>query len=232
MIKVCFLSIAFRMGNEVVQRLREEMIRLAETDSHLEFWFYGCHDEFSKKAVQFILELRDVLSASQIDIVAVSDPVRNDRIGVAEFNAEKEGFPGGVVTRIECAPRIEGKSEQHENRFVEHSKKVNRWYMEQCDIVLAYHYDNIPHSVNTEIKRLKKRGKPEVVSIYDPDFAQKIDTYIAGMDDRDGVVLQGLRDGHSYKMLSEKLNISVNRVQQIASRATRNVINFVRYGHK
>ena len=69
MIKVCFLSIAFPMNKEVINRLRAEMIRIAEMDKHLEFWFFGCHDSFPKKAVQFIQELRDVLSSNQIDIV-------------------------------------------------------------------------------------------------------------------------------------------------------------------
>ena len=75
MIKVCSLSISFPMNREVIHLLREEMIRLAEADKHLEFWFSGCHDSFSEKAVQFISEIRDVLSMNQIDIVAVSDPL-------------------------------------------------------------------------------------------------------------------------------------------------------------
>lgn len=230
MIKVCFLSIAFPLNKEVINRLRAEMIRIAEMDKHLEFWFFGCHDSFSEKAVQFILEIRDVLKTSQIDIVAVSDPVKNERWDVTEYDEKKDGFPKGAVTRVVYAPRIEGKAEQHENRFVEHSKKVGRWYMEQCDLMLAYHYNNIPHSVNTEVKRLTKREKPEIISIYDPDFYQRIDTYIASMDDRDGVVLQRLRDGSTYKTLADELGITVNRVQQIASRATRNVMRFIRYG--
>ena len=229
MIKVCFLSIAFPMNKEVINRLRAEMIRIAGMDKHLEFWFFGCHDSFPQKAVQFIQELRDVLSLNQIDIVAVSDPIHNEKWNITDYDEVKNGFPKGAVTREE-APRIEGKSEQYENRFVEHSKKVHRWYMEQCDVVLAYHYDNIPHSVNTEVKRLKKRKKPEVISIYDPDFYQRIDTFIASMDDRDGLILQRLRDGNTYKTLADELGITVNRVQQIASRATRNVMRFIRYG--
>ena len=232
MIKICFLSIAFPMNKEVTNQLRSEMIRLAEADKHLEFWFTGCHESFLEKAVQFILEIRDVLSTSQIDIVAVSDPLYNEKWNVTEYDEVKNGFPRGAVTRVENAPRIEGKSEQYENRFVEHSKKVHRWYMEQCDVVLAYHYDNIPHSVNTEVKRLKKRKKPEVISIYDPDFYQRIDTFIASMDDRDGLILQRLRDGNTYKTLADELGITVNRVQQIASRATRKVMHFIRYGQK
>lgn len=232
MIRVCFLSISFPMNAEVINRLRSEMIRLAESDKHLEFWFFGCRDSFSEKAVQYILEIRDVLSTSKIDIVAVSDPFKNERWNVTEYDETKDGFPKGAVTRVEYAPRIEGRSEKHENRFVEHYKKVERWYMEQCDVVLAFHYDNIPHSVNTEVKRLKKRSKPEVVSIYDPAFSRRIDTYIDGMDDRDGLVLQRLRDGKTYKEISEELCISVNRVQQIASRATRNVMYFIRYENR
>ena len=232
MIKVCFLSIAFPMNKEVINRLRAEMIRIAEMDKHLEFWFFGCHDSFPKKAVQFIQELRDVLSSSQIDIVAVSDPIHNEKWNITDYDEVKNGFPKGAVTRVEEAPRIEGKAEQHENRFVEHSRKVIRWYMEQCDIILAYHYDNIPHSVNTEIKRLKKREKPEIISIYDPNFYQSIDAYIASMEDRDGLILQRLQDGSTYKTLADELGITVNRVQQIASRATRNVMRFIRYGQK
>lgn len=232
MIKVCFLSIAFPMNKEVINRLRAEMIRIAEMDKHLEFWFFGCHDSFPQKAVQFIQELRDVLSSSQIDIVAVSDPIHNEKWNIADYDEVKNGFPKRAVTRVEEAPRIEGKSEQYDNRFVEHSRKVSRWYMEQCDIILAYHYDNIPHSVNTEIKRLKKRGKPEIISIYDPDFYQSIDAYIESMDDRDGLILQRLRDGSTYKTLADELGITVNRVQQIASRATRNVMRFIRYGRQ
>ena len=230
MIKVCFLSIAFPMNKEVINRLRAEMIRIAEMDKHLEFWFFGCHDSFPQKADQFIQELRDVLSSSQIDIVAVSDPIHNEKWNMSDYDEVKNGFPKGAVTRVEEAPRIEGKSEQYDNRFVEHSRKVSRWYMEQCDIILAYHYDNIPHSVNTEIKRLKKRGKPEIGSIYDPDFYQSIDTYIASIEDKDGLVLQRLRDGSTYKSLADELAITANRVQQIASRATRKVMHFIRYG--
>lgn len=232
MIKVCFLSIAFPMNKEVINRLRAEMIRIAEMDKHLEFWFFGCHDSFPQKAVQFIQELRDVLSSNQIDIVAVSDPIHNEKWNITDYDEVKNGFPKGAVTRVEEAPRIEGKSEKYDNRFVEHSRKVSRWYMEQCDIILAYHYDNIPHSVNTEIKRLKKRGKPEIISIYDPDFYQSIDAYIESMDDRDGLILQRLRDGSTYKTLADELGITVNRVQQIASRATRNVMRFIRYGRQ
>lgn len=143
----------------------------------------------------------------------------------------KNGFPRDSVTRVEYAPRIEGKSKQYENRLVEHSKKVHRWYMEQCDVVLAYHYDNIPHSVNTEVKRLKKRKKPEVISIYDPDFYQRIDAYIASLIETD-LCFKKLHEGSTYKVLADELGITVNRVQQIASRATRNVMRFIRYGHK
>lgn len=230
MIKVCFLSIAFPMNKEVINRLRAEMIRIAEMDKHLEFWFFGCHDSFPKKAVQFIQELRDVLSSNQIDIAVVSDPIHNEKLNITDYDEVKNGFPKGAVTRVEEAPRIEGKSEKYDNRFVEHSRKVSRWYMEQCDILLAYHYDNIPHSVNTEIKRLKKREKSEIVSIYDPDFYQSIGTYIASMEDRDGLVLQRLRAGSTYKSLADEIGITVNRVQQIASRATRKVMRFIRYG--
>ncbi len=228
MLRVGFLSISFRLDKSAISNLRKEMIKLAERDEHLEFWFFGCHDELESKAIQFILELRDALSRNQIDIVAVSDPVKNERLEITEFDETKDGFLEGSVTRVEVSPRFEGKLEQHPNRFVEHYRKVERWLIEQCDIVLAFHYDSIPHSVNTEIRRLKKRGKHEVISVFNQEFSERIDAFIAEMEGRDAHILQSLRAGISYKALSEELGITVNRVQQIANRAVRTVMRHIR----
>ena len=232
MLKVCFLNSFFRIDKVVTNRLREEMIKLAETDSHLEFWFFVSHDDFTKKAIQFIGELRAVLSKSQIDIIVVQDPIKLEKYADDESNRDMSGVPRGIISRYVMAPRIEGKVELRENRFIEHCRKVERWMMEQCDIVYAYHYDNVPHTANTEIKRLRKKNKPKVISIYNPEFRDKIDLFIAGMEDRDGYVLQSLKAGKTYREISEELGITINRVQQIANRATRKIMNHIRYGHK
>lgn len=231
MVKVCFLNSFFRIDKVVVDRLREEMIKLAESDSQLEFWFFGSHDEFTKKAIQFIGELRSALSKSQIDIIVVQDPIKLERYAEDKSNLDSSGISKGIISRYVMAPRIEGKVELRENRFVEHCRKVERWMMEQCDIVYAYHYDNVPHPANTEIKRLRKKNKPKVISIYDPEFRDKIDLFIAGMEDRDGYVLQSLKAGKTYREIGEELGITINRVQQIANRATRKIMNYIRYDY-
>ena len=226
--KVCFLNSFFRIDKVVENNLRDEMIKLAESDNHLEFWFFVSHDNFTKKAIQYIGELRSVLPKSQIDIIVVQDPIKLEKYADDEV-CDMSGLPRGIISRYVMAPRIEGKVELRENRFVEHSRKVERWMMEQCDIVYAYHYDNIPHPANTEIKRLRKKNKPQVISIYNPDFRDKIDLFIAGMEDRDGYVLQSIKAGKTYREIGEELGITINRVQQIANRATRNVMNYIRY---
>ena len=222
MTKVYFLHSYHKMDKTVERQLREEMIKLAESDNHLEFWFLVCHDAFSKKAHQFICELKAVLTGSRIDIVLVEDPVKQERYG--ESVIVGSGIPRELVSRCEMAPRIEGGAELHESRFIEHYKKVERWVLEKCDIVYAYHYDNIPHAVNNELKRLRKKGKPQVISIYNPQIYDKIDAYIEKMEDRGGFALRCLRDGKTYREIAEELEISINRVQQLVNKATRNIM--------
>ena len=223
--KVYFLCSYFRIDKEVEKRLREEMIKLAESEKHLEFWFMSCHEAFLKKELQYIRELKSVLTRSKIDIVLVEDPIRLERYG--ESVLVGSGIPEELVSRCEMAPRMEGGSELHENRFIEHHRKVERWVLERCDIVYAYHYDNIPHPTNSEIKRLKKKVKPKVISIYNPEVYDKIEAFKQKMEDRGGFALRSLRNGKNYREIAEELEISINRVQQVANKATRNIMKHI-----
>lgn len=222
MTKVYFLHSYRKMDKTVESRLKDEMIKLAESDNHLEFWFLVCHDVFSQKALQYIRELRTALPDSRIDIVLVEDPIKQERYG--ESVLVGSGIPRELVSRCEMAPRIEGGAELHESRFIEHYKKVERWVLEKCDIVYVYHYDNIPHPTNSEIKRLKKKVKPKVISIYNQEFYDKIEAFIENMEDRGGFALRCLRDGKTYREIAEELEISINRVQQVVNKATRNIM--------
>ena len=44
MIRVCFLTIFRAMDEVSIQILRNELIKLAESDPQLEFWFTGCYN--------------------------------------------------------------------------------------------------------------------------------------------------------------------------------------------
>ena len=226
MLKVYFLNGYMGTDQTVINRLREEMIKLAETDTHIEFWFLGTHGEFYKKAIQFIGELKAVLRRSQIEIILVEDPLKEELFD--ESVRKMRGIESDLISRYEMAPRLEGKEKVKESRYIEHFRKVERWVMDQCDIVLAYHYDNIPHPANREINRLRKKEKPKVISIYSPDFYEKIEECIAGMDDREGYVLKSIREGKTYREIGEELGVSSNRVQQIVNKAIRNINNYIR----
>ena len=224
MIKVCFISSVINLDQVVINLLRKEMIRLAEIDTHLEFWFFGCRDEFSQKAVQFIQELRAILPENKIDIVAVVDPIRNEWLEMSDYNERVDGFPSGAVTRLEYSCIDLEKTQLDPHRFVEHYRKVSRRYMEQCDLILALHYDNLPHPVNTEVKRLRKKKKPEVVSIYNHALHQQIEACIMDMEGREGDVLRKLREGSTYREISIEYEVTINRIQQIANKAVRKVM--------
>lgn len=228
MIKVFFLSIFSTMDDFSTQTLKKEVVKLAESDSQLEFWFTSCYESAEKALVQIIQETQALYPEKQIDIVSVIDPIKYDKFTWEDFDEVRIGFPKGAVTKLEYAPLIEGKSEQIPNRFVEHYRKIERWIAEQCDVVFVFHYEGIPDYINQEVKRLKKKKTPTVISIYNPDVAKRINDYIDALEGRDGIIIRGIRDERTYKSLSIELGISINRVQQISSKAVRLMFREIR----
>lgn len=229
MIKVCFYGMYSVMDSTSAKRMREELIRLLERDSHIELWFTGCHNGYEKTAVEHAKELKTLFPEKQIDVVAVVDLLKSEINALEELYTFRNGFPYNSVDRIEYAPRIEGKCELIPHRFVEHHRKVFRWIVNQCNVLIAYSYDGVPDPTNTEIKRIRKKGKTEIIPIYNPDVAEMIDSYIDNLEGRDKTVLQGLKAGRTYKSLAEELGISQNRVQQISHHAIRYMLPAIRH---
>ena len=85
----------------------------------MEFWYAGCYDGFETLAMEYIQRIRKAYPSCKIEIVAVMDPLKYDNPaleGIPKEIIEEQGFPLGVVSRVEVAPRLEGKSAQHRNR--------------------------------------------------------------------------------------------------------------------
>lgn len=226
--KVCFIEMMYYTGPVVMQRLKEELCRLVNTYDQIEFWYTGCHNVFESAALLFILDLKKNNPEKEIGVVAVVDPVKVSGVDDNTFNEERDGFPEGSVTRIQYAPCIVGKSEKYANRFIEHSKKVDRWVWEQCDTMLAFRYENLPNTVNTEVNRVMKRTQINVISIFDPVIMEYVNDVIDKMEGREGVILRGLREGRTYNSLGEELGVTLHRINQIASKTMRHLFADVR----
>ena len=73
--------------------LHQTLCQLAEEHDQLEFWFVSCRTDFDAIAIQNIMDLRKPYSNKQIDIVAVTDPLRYNYKSVEEFPEEHYCFP-------------------------------------------------------------------------------------------------------------------------------------------
>lgn len=49
------------------------------------------------------------------------------------------GFSENVIDRMEFAPHIIGKYENHKIQVIQHFHKINRWIYSQYDHILAYY---------------------------------------------------------------------------------------------
>lgn len=227
--KVCFIESSYVTGPIVMQRLKDELANLIDQEDQIEFWFTGCNYYLESAALLYILSLKEKCPDKQVDIIAVADPVKMESRSNNIFDEKYEGFPPGAVTRVVYAPRIIGKSEaNYQKRFMEHSRKVDRWMMEQCDTLIAFRYDNIPDTVNTEVDRLKKRTAINVITIFDPDVKEYVDGVIDTMEGRDGAILRGLREGKTYQNLGDEFGVSLHRIRQISNRVLRHIFSDVR----
>ena len=222
--RVCFAGVAYIMDQAAKARLYEALVQIISQESHVEFWYAGCFDGFETLALEYILEIKDSYPSCKIEIVAVMDPLKYEHPALEDIpkeTIEEQGFPQGVMTRTELAPRLEGKSEKYENRFVTHSRKVDRWVIDQCDTLLVFNYDNIPGPITNMVRQIQKKGSMTVIPIFNPDRVETIEDNLLTLSEREQIIVRGLRSGRTFQALGDELGVTLNRVQQIASRAGR-----------
>ena len=205
--------------------LHQTLCQLTKEYDQLEFWFVSCRTDFDVIAIQNIMELRKQHPDKQIDIVAVTDPLRYNYKSVEEFPEEDYRFPYHSITNLQVAPLIQGKCEQLPNRYLAHFNKIEKWIIEQCDIILAFYYEDIPSPLTFEIKRLKK--KKIVIPIFNSDIAQALLRQMEQLDERPRSILLGLKEGRTYTSIAKELNVSVPRVRQQAYTAIRSIFREV-----
>lgn len=222
--RVCFAGVAYVLDEAAKAQLYEVLEQIISQENHLEFWYAGCYDGFETLALEYIQRIRKAYPSCKIEIVAVMDPLKYDHPaleGIPKETIKEQGFPLGVVSRVEFAPRLEGKSEQHENRFITHSRKVDRWVMDQCDTLLVFNYDSIPGPITNMVRQLLKKGSMSVIQIFNPDRVKAIEENLLALSEREQIIVRGMRSGRTFQSLGDELGVTPNRVQQILGRAGR-----------
>lgn len=205
--------------------LQKTIFQLAEEYEQLEFWFVACRTDFDAIAIQIIMDLRKQHPDKQIDIVAITDPLRYSYTNVEEFPEEDYRFPFHSITKLQAAPLIQGKCEQYQDRYLTHLNKIEKWIIDQCDIILAFYYEDIPSPLAFEMQRLKKEKM--VIPVFNPDIAKELLIQMDQLDERPRSILLNLKEGRTYTSIAKELNVSVSRVRQQAYTSIRSIFREV-----
>ena len=205
--------------------LQKTIFQLAEEYEQLEFWFVACRTDFDAIAIQIIMDLRKQHPDKQIDIVAITDPLRYSYTNVEEFPEEDYRFPFHSITKLQAAPLIQGKCEQYQDRYLTHLNKIEKWIIDQCDIILAFYYEDIPSPLAFEMQRLKKEKM--VIPVFNPDIAKELLIQKDQLDERPRSILLNLKEGRTYTSIAKELNVSVSRVRQQAYTSIRSIFREV-----
>ena len=205
--------------------LQKTIFQLAEEYEQLEFWFVACRTDFDAIAIQIIMDLRKQHPDKQIDFVAITDPLRYSYTNVEEFPEEDYRFPFHSITKLQAAPLIQGKCEQYQDRYLTHLNKIEKWIIDQCDIILAFYYEDIPSPLAFEMQRLKKEKM--VIPVFNPDIAKELLIQMDQLDERPRSILLNLKEGRTYTSIAKELNVSVSRVRQQAYTSIRSIFREV-----
>ena len=234
MVKVCFIYNTPFIEKAVIQNLRDELDRLSEKETEIEFWFHGFHSYFNKAVLREVIQLKTDKPDQQLEIVDIVDPVieEDDLISmpihtetgetVPEWHLRLDEYDYKVPARVEYAPRFEFRSDNKAGHFIAHSQRKDRWMVNSCDYLFAYTYENLPDSANTTIKRaLAKNPDMKIISLCVPSTAERIEELKEQLDERKKYVVDSFLAGVPSSVISKELGVTINRVHQIASKATR-----------
>jgi len=223
LVKVSFLGILSFIERAAVSKLDEVLHELCAKEDEIEFWFYGCNKPLEANALPLIMAIQSEMPEKSIQIVDLVDTLKTERLNIKDDQLRIDGFPSDANVRIEYAPRLEGKNDQHEERFMIRHNKIGKWLREQCDYVIVYNYDNVPDSTNTFVSRSKALPNATVISIALPSTTQRFDELIEELEGRTKAIVIGINEGKTYQEIGDMFGISYKRVQQIAARAGRDL---------
>lgn len=193
----------------------ETILRRLLQDGDVECWFFGCNMPIMDQTIEVIMKMRKIEPDLRIIIVDVVDPLEVDVNNIVQAEQEEEGnFPTGVVDRFVAAPIFDGKAERNSTYTITHQKKIKKWMYMQCDIIALYHYDLLPFSNISTIESIYKKGKIELIKIYDQSTIDLIRKKTEKLEGEDRIFYDRRIKGDTYKEMSENLNVSIPRISQ------------------
>lgn len=215
--KICFIEDSFLWEKEITTALYNTCSQILQEDDTFDFLFHTCHELFSQQAIRIILQLKKEYPNKQLAIVAIIDPLQLDENQIEIKNLLSiNGFTENIVDRMEFAPSIIGKCENHKNQFIQHVHKINRWVYSQCDHILAYYYENLPTNTYRFLSYASSHNPSLIVHhLYLPDTKYRIDKMIETLPKNEQFAIVARNKGKTYRFIAKELCVSYSRAQNL-----------------
>lgn len=219
--------------------LHNKLEQLIEEESQLEFWFRWPLTNLQAYALDCLIKTKYHHPQRNIEIVAVLDQLKyagvtleylhsngmlmQDRIRPEEMVKDITRIK--AVTRIEFAPLPEGVSPEFDpdnwsyRDEWNYSNKIDAWAKGQCNLLVAFHYQGIPNRWNLAINRIQRKGKPEVISIFNQEIATRISELAKALEGDESLVFKGRAEGKSFNAIAQEMKIPVKMASQLFRRA-------------
>ena len=129
--------------------------------------------------------------------------------------------------RIVYAPGVGSKIPYESKQFISRANQVDRWVIDQCDYLLAYYYDGTLNGATNLVRHGMRNPRVNVIPVADPATVSQIEKLIGELDGRQKLIVDGIREGRSYRSIGDELNISGNRVAQIATKVNGKIMRAI-----
>lgn len=195
----------------------------------VECWFYKCCRDFTEQAVDVIMEMNH----PDLYVVDVVDPLLVDVDSVDIKDQEEEDFfPPGSVDRFVMANIKSGKAEKINKSGYSRWGKVKRWAWEQCDIIVAYYYDDLLDMKTERLKSFTKKKGIELIHIYDTKTEEMIRKKTSSLTGEDAILYKRRLAGDTYKEMVENLHTPYATVTSRTRSALNKIERIVAYDLK
>ncbi len=224
MTRIVFLETLTKIQKELPALLYEKIEGLFDTDNQFEFWFKSYLQGFQKFAAETVKQLIKDHPEKEIQIVRVID---KSYYSFSKRDVEDlylAGFPSDITIRDEYIPKALEQIDTAEYNSKQ-ARKIERWMYSQCDYLFAYTYLNLPVQENRYIKRTMKKSNLNVVLLSTEKISNLIDECIELLDEREKIIVKAYNKGVPLVSIGKTLNITGNRVDQIARRAKRRILS-------
>lgn len=114
------------------------------------------------------------------------------------------------------------------NAYSQRFYQTQRQTADLCDCMVCYNYFELYDPANTLVRRQMNKRKKQFITMANPLTALWLSQQYSQLPERQCFIMNRLNEGETLSSIAKTMNISLERVRQMAAKATHNLIQLLK----